>query len=166
MNIELYLLIFALKFGETSIFSAKNAFLITGEIKKAALLTFFEVIFWGLGTGSVILTVFSDYYVLIPLLLGSITGVFAGMTIQDKLSNSDTVLLGVVGQNEIEKVLLELKNKQYGATVLDSEDFDKVIVIATKKNKIHELKKTIKNISSNVTFITNAASETVGMKYF
>lgn len=166
MNFGLYLLIFLFKFIETSIFSAKNVFLVSGEIKKATFLTFFEVVFWGLGTGSVILSVFSDFYVLIPLLLGSLSGVYIGMTIQDILSNTDTVLIGIIKENEIDRVLSMLTLKKHGVTVLESEDFQKVVVIATKKNRVYELKKMILKVSKEATFITNSASEIMGMKYF
>lgn len=157
-----YIFISAMKFLEVAIFSLRTSLITSGEKKISSIIGFFEVIVWTFGTGTVVKYVFEDLFILIPYLIAGAIGVYVGMGIENIISKRDTVVISFVKSNFLDKVMSDLKKENYGLTVLDSEEENKMLLIATKKNRIHKIKKIIKKIDLNSTIITNAASDTVG----
>ena len=136
--------------------------LTSGEKIKSSVLSFFEVIVWAYGTGMVAKLIFEDLFILFPYLLAGFIGAYLGMTIQEYISKRDTIVMTFFDQKKFNEIIECLRNNNYGLTIMDSEDGEKMLLVATKKNRISNLKKIIKNIDITSTIITNAAGETVG----
>lgn len=158
----LYIFIFFMKMIEVSIFSLRTIFITSGEKKVSSILGFFEILIWGFGTGVVVSFIFEDLFLLIPFLLGGQLGMYVGMTIQSSISKRDTIVISYVKNDKLNITMQNLKETNYGVTVLESEDKNKVLLIATKRNKILKLKKLIKSIDKESLIITSPAYDTVG----
>jgi uncharacterized protein YebE (UPF0316 family) len=162
MDIQVYMFIFTLKILEVGIYALRMVLLTSGEKFKSSFLSFFEVIVWAFGTGLAAKLIMTDFYILIPYLLGGVVGAYLGMTIQEYVSKRDTIVMTFFNQNKFDEITLSLRENNYGLTVLTSLDDEKMLLVATKKNRISHLKKIIKSIDNNSTIITNAAEETIG----
>lgn len=157
-----YILVFTLKFLEMALYSARMAFLISGQKKSASFTSIFEVAAWAFGTGAVAMTLFTDLYVLVPYLLGSQIGILVGMYIENIISKRDTVLIVITNELCCVNTIHELATNNFGVTTLESEDNTKILLIATKKLRINKAKKILKQFNHNQIVITTAASKAVG----
>lgn len=162
LNYGFYFFIFALKIMEHSIFAVKTAMITSGQRKFAAFISFFEILIWGIGTGSVVTSILDDYFVLIPFLLGGQIGLYLGMVIEGFVSKRDTVVIGITHAAVCNKTAKSLRENEFGVTILDSEDNTKVLVIATKKYKINKVRKILKEFNDNASIVINPAGRTIG----
>lgn len=162
MGYKFYIFVFLMKLLEHTIYSLRMTFLVSGEKKVSTMLSFFEVIVWAIGTGTVVTVILDDFFVLIPFLLGGALGIYVGMFIQSLISTQNTVLIGTVNVKKLEQVMLGLKQENFGVTVLESDEEIKVLILATKQNRVNLLKKTIKKWDESATLINNGADDIVG----
>lgn len=162
MNYNLYLFIFILKLLEHSVFAARMSLLTSGQKKFAALLSFPEVAVWAIGTGSVISGFKDDFFLIVPFLLGGQAGMMLGMYLQNLISKRDTVIIGITHEEFCHRTVNNLKENNFGVTILESEDNTKVLVIATKKNRISKARKILRKLNKNASIITNPANPTIG----
>jgi uncharacterized protein YebE (UPF0316 family) len=162
MDIYLYLFIFSLKILEVGIYSIRMVLLTSGEKYKSSLFSFFEVVVWAFGTGMVAKLIFEDLFILFPYLLGGLIGAFLGMTIQEFISKRDTIVITFINIDNFNEITSSLRKNKYGLTILECEEGEKMLLVATKKNRISNLRKIIKRIDKDSTIITNAAGDTVG----
>jgi uncharacterized protein YebE (UPF0316 family) len=158
----LYIFVFGMKLLEVTIFSLRTVLITSGEKKLSSIMGFFEVIVWGFGTGIVVSFIFEDLFILIPFLLGGQIGIYMGMSLQSYVSKRDTIIISYIREEKLEKTMEDLKETNYGLTVLESEEEKKVLLIATKRNRISKLKRLIKSIDKESLIITSPAYDTIG----
>lgn len=162
MNIYFYITIFTLKLLENAFYSMNMCFLTSGENKKAALMAFFQIVAWGFGTGFVVLNLFDDLYVLIPYLLGGQVGIYLGMVVRNIFSRKNMIVIGITKDVVLSKTMDKLRVSNYGATVIESEDETKVLVIATKRNNVSKIKRILKEFNDSAKVIINPANTPIG----
>lgn len=138
---QLYLFVFTMKLLEISIYSMRMVLITSGEKKISSVIGFFEVIVWGFGTATVVNYIFDDLFILIPYLTAGMIGIYIGMGLQTLISKRDTIVISYVKKANLTQIMMNLKEENYGLTVLESEENSKVLLIATKRNRIPKLKK-------------------------
>ncbi len=162
MDLNFYFTIFSLKLIENAFYSLAMCFLTSGEKKKVALMAFFHVVSWGLGTGIVVLNLFDDLFILFPFLLGGQIGIYLGMIVQNIFSRRNMVVIGITKDIFLDKTMMKLKTSNFGATVIESEDETKVIIIATKRNNVSKIRKILKEFNESSKIIINPANTPIG----
>ncbi len=112
------LLIFLSRVFDVSFGTMRVVFVSQGFKRVASVLSFFEVILWVL-VARQILTGLNNYVWMIAYAAGYATGTYFGVCISEKFNNSK-IAVRVIVTKDYEDIIEELKENDFGVTVIDS----------------------------------------------
>lgn len=113
------LLIFCARIMDQSIGTMRLIFLAKGMKRIAPFLGFFEVIIWLLAIGQ-IMQHLNNWLCYIAYGAGFAMGNYIGMTLEERLSIG-TSIIRVILPSELPELITELKEHEYGLTIVDAD---------------------------------------------
>jgi uncharacterized protein YebE (UPF0316 family) len=120
MNILIYIVIFIAKMSEVSIGVFRLLLMTKGFRKQAALIVFFEQIFWVVNVSLVVTRIFEDPLRVIAYAGGFACGLYFGSWLEGRVGLGN-IKVEIIAEKE-EAILFanELRDQGFAATILDS----------------------------------------------
>ena len=146
----------AAKIVEITIQSLKTCMMVKGQRLKAAGLGILECTIWGLVISTIIGTLGDKPFLLAFYAIGYATGLFLGSTIEGKIALGTSNLQLIVNDENSEKIIAYLKEKNMGYTVFDghgSVDKMNMIFIVLPRREAAKTLKNIREVCNNKVFV-------------
>lgn len=156
----------AAKIVEITIQSLKTCMMVKGQRFKAAALGFLECTIWGLVISTIIGTLGDDIFLLVFYCVGYATGLFLGSTLESKIALGTSNLQLVANDENTEKIIEYLNEKNRGYTVLDghgsTDKMNMILIVLPRKDCPSVLKEIRKICNNNVFVIASEVSKYAG----
>ena len=146
----------AAKIVEITIQSLKTCMMVKGQRLKAACLGILECTIWGLVISTIIGTLGDKPFLLAFYAIGYATGLFLGSTIEGKIALGTSNLQLIANDENSEKIIAYLKEKNMGYTVFDghgSVDKMNMIFIVLPRREAAKTLKNIREVCNNKVFV-------------
>ena len=120
MNILIYLAIFVAKMSEVSIGVFRLLLMTKGFRKQAALIVFFEQIFWVVNVSLVVTRIFEDPFRVIAYAGGFACGLYFGSWLEGRVGLGN-IKVEIIAEKEDAIIFAnQLRDEGFAATILDS----------------------------------------------
>jgi uncharacterized protein YebE (UPF0316 family) len=120
INILIYIAIFAAKMSEVSIGVFRLLLMTKGFRKQAALIVFFEQIFWVVNVSLVVTSITEDPLRVLAYAAGFACGLYFGSWLEGRVGLGNIKVEIIAEKEEAIIFANELRNQGFAATILDS----------------------------------------------
>jgi uncharacterized protein YebE (UPF0316 family) len=144
------------KIVEITIQSLKTCMMVKGQRLKAAGLGLLECTIWGLVISTIIGTLGDNLFLLAFYCIGYATGLFLGSTLESKIALGTSNLQLIANDENTEKIISYLKERNRGYTVLDgygSTDKMNMILIVLPRRDCSKVLREIRKLCNNNVFV-------------
>ena len=169
MNILTYILIFIFKIIENTLSTLRIILVSNGKKIFGAILQGIVSIVWVISTSLVVINIQKDPLKIISFTLGALIGSYIGAIIEEKLALGTNMLTTIRDKTKTTKIIKALKKQKYEVIILNGKRKDElknILLIITKRKRINNVIKLIKNIDNNANIIIeNACTNEVNKPY-
>lgn len=154
------------KIVEITIQSLKTCMMVKGQRLKAAGLGLLECTIWGLVISTIIGTLGDNLFLLAFYCIGYATGLFLGSTLESKIALGTSNLQLIANDENTEKIISYLKERNRGYTVLDgygsTDKMNMILIVLPRRDCSKVLREIRKLCSNNVFVIASEVSKYAG----
>ena len=154
------------KIVEITIQSLKTCMMVKGQRLKAAGLGLLECTIWGLVISTIIGTLGDNIFLLAFYCVGYATGLFLGSTLESKIALGTSNLQLIANDENTEKIIFYLKERNRGYTVLDgygsTDKMNMILIVLPRKDCSKVLREIRKLCNNNVFVIASEVSKYAG----
>lgn len=154
------------KIVEITIQSLKTCMMVKGQRLKAAGLGLLECTIWGLVISTIIGTLGDNLFLLAFYCIGYATGLFLGSTLESKIALGTSNLQLIANDENTEKIIFYLKERNRGYTVLDgygsTDKMNMILIVLPRRDCSKVLREIRKLCNNNVFLIASEVSKYAG----
>ena len=154
------------KIVEITIQSLKTCMMVKGQRLKAAGLGLLECTIWGLVISTIIGTLGDNLFLLAFYCIGYATGLFLGSTLESKIALGTSNLQLIANDENTEKIIFYLKERNRGYTVLDgygsTDKMNMILIVLPRRDCSKVLREIRKLCNNNVFVIASEVSKYAG----
>lgn len=154
------------KIVEITIQSLKTCMMVKGQRLKAAGLGLLECTIWGLVISTIIGTLGDNLFLLAFYCIGYATGLFLGSTLESKIALGTSNLQLIANDENTEKIISYLKERNRGYTVLDgygsTDKMNMILIVLPRRDCSKVLREIRKLCNNNVFVIASEVSKYAG----
>ena len=168
MKIITYILIFIFKIIENTLSTLRIILVSNGKKILGAILQGAVSIVWVISTSLVVINIQKDPLKIIAFTLGALIGSYIGSIIEEKLALGTNMLTTIIDKTKTTKIIKNLKKQKYEVIILNGKTKDElknILLIITKRKKIKNVIKTIKNIDNNAKIIGSVCTNEANKPY-
>ena len=154
------------KIVEITIQSLKTCMMVKGQRLRAAGLGLLECTIWGLVISTIIGTLGDNLFLLAFYCIGYATGLFLGSTLESKIALGTSNLQLIANDENTEKIISYLKERNRGYTVLDgygsTDKMNMILIVLPRRDCSKVLREIRKLCNNNVFVIASEVSKYAG----